>query len=99
MFRPTHTILRPGSMSTQSSNTKPRVSLTELSSGQSGTVVRIRGGWGVRRRLQALGIRPGARVTRISAAFGPGAVVVASGGGQAALGYGVARKVIVEGGP
>jgi ferrous iron transport protein A len=72
------------------------VSLADLKSGQSGNVLRVSGGWGVQRRLQALGIRPGATVTKVSAPFRPGAVVVAAGGGQAALGYGVARKVIVE---
>ena len=72
------------------------VSLADLRAGESGKVLRVPGGWGVRRRLQALGIRPGATVAKVSAAFRPGAIVVAAGGGQAALGYGVARKVIVE---
>jgi len=72
------------------------VSLADLGAGESGKVLRVSGGWGVQRRLQALGIRPGAMVTKVSAAFRPGAVVVTAGGGQAALGHGVARKVIVE---
>ena len=72
------------------------VSLADLKPGQAGVVVRVSGGWGVQRRLQALGIRPGVTVTKVSAAFRPGAIVVAAGGGQAALGYGAARKVIVE---
>jgi len=72
------------------------VSLADLEAGESGNVLRVAGGWGVQRRLRALGIRPGAKVTKVGAAFRPGAIVVAAGGGQAALGYGVARKVIVE---
>lgn len=75
---------------------KREASLADLESGQTGRVIRVYGGWGVQRRLQALGIRPGATVTKVSAPLGPGAIVVAAGGGQAALGYGVARKVIVE---
>lgn len=74
-------------------------SLAELRSGQTAMVLEIRGGYGIQRRLQALGVRPGAIVKKVSAAFRPGAVVVAAAGGQAALGYGVARKVIVEGRP
>ena len=72
------------------------VSLADLESGRTGIVIRVYGGWGIQRRLQALGIRPGATVTKVSAPFRPGAIVVAAGGGQAAIGYGVARKVIVE---
>ena len=75
---------------------KEEASLADLDAGQTGIVSRIYGGWGVQRRLQALGIRPGATVTKVSAAFRPGAVVVVAGGGQTALGYGVARKVVVE---
>jgi len=74
-------------------------SLAELRSGQTAKVLEIHGGRGIQRRLQALGIRPGAIVKKVSAAFGPGAIVVAAGGGQAAVGYGVARKVIVESSP
>ena len=72
------------------------ISLADVSTGQTARVVRIHGGRGVRRRLQALGIRPGVTVTKVSAAFRSGAIVVGAGGGQAALGYGVARKIIVE---
>jgi len=71
-------------------------SLADLKSGQTATVVQIHGGRGIQRRLQALGIRPGALIKKVSAAFQPGAIVVAAGGGQAALGYGVARKIVVE---
>ena len=74
-------------------------SLVELNAGQAAEVLKIRGGYGIQRRLQGLGIRPGAIVRKVSAALRPGAVVVAAAGGQAALGYGVARKVIVEGRP
>jgi len=73
-------------------------SLNELKVGQSASVVQIRGGHGIQRRLQSLGIRPGVIVRKVSAAFGPGPVVIAFSRGQAALGYGVARKVILGGG-
>ena len=73
-----------------------QVAVADLQVDEVGTVVRIHGGRGVRRRLRALGIRPGVTVRKVSAALGPGAVVVQVGRSQAALGYGVAHKVIVE---
>ncbi len=56
----------------------------------------MRGGKGVHYKLQLLGIQAGAFVTKISNVFRPGAVVVQVGGGQTALGYGIALKIIVE---
>ena len=41
------------------------IALADLGAGESGRVVRVSGGWGVQRRLQALGIRPGAAVTKV----------------------------------
>ena len=72
------------------------VSLTDLRSGQVARVAGIRGGWGVQRRLQALGVRPGATVKKVSAALRPGAVVVEVCGCQVALGFGVARRILVD---
>ena len=72
------------------------ISLADVSAGQAARIVRIHGGRGIQRRLQALGIRPGVMVKKVSAAFRPGAVVVEAGGSQAAVGHGVARRIIVE---
>lgn len=73
-----------------------QVSLATLDSGKAARVLRIEGGMGMRRRLQSLGIRPGVQVRKVSSALRPGAVVVETGGGQTALGHGVARKIILE---
>ena len=73
-----------------------RISLADMAAGQKAIVVEVHGGRGVHHRLQLLGIRPGAVVTKISNAFRPGAVVVQVGGSQTAVGYGVANKIIVE---
>ena len=40
--------------------------LSDLKPGQSGVVVQIQGGHGLVNRLNALGIRPGQRITKIS---------------------------------
>lgn len=73
-----------------------RIPLTDMESGEAGRIVEFFGGRGVHNRLRALGIRPGARVTKVSAAFMRGPVVLQVGGTQTALGFGISYKIIVE---
>jgi ferrous iron transport protein A len=75
---------------------KKQVPLTMLKSGQSGKVVEIQGGMGLANRLSALGIRPGKRITKVSSMLIRGPITVQVGGTQLAMGFGMARKVIVE---
>jgi Fe2+ transport system protein FeoA len=42
------------------------LTLTEMRTGQAGTVAEILGGHGFVRRLETLGIRPGKKVTKVS---------------------------------
>jgi len=72
------------------------VDLTEMKAGESGTVVSLEGGRGLVLRLQNLGIRPGKRITKVSAHFWRGPITVRIGGPNLALGFGVAGKVMVE---
>ncbi len=67
-----------------------------MQDGQSGTVVEIRGGRFMLNRLSALGIRPGQRVTRVSAMLMRGPVTVQLGGAQVAIGFGMAGRITVE---
>ena len=73
-----------------------RIPLVDMEAGETGIVIGFFGGRGVHNRLQALGIRQGAKVTKVSAAFGRGPVVLKVGGAQTALGFGVSYKIIVE---
>lgn len=73
-----------------------RQTLAELKPGQSGTVVALLGGHGIAGRLQALGLHPGKRVTKVSAMFLHGPVVVDLEHSKVALGLGLADKVVVE---
>ena len=73
-----------------------KVSLTDMDEKKTGTVVELLGGRGIQNRLRALGIRPGAKLTKISTTFMRGPVVVRVGNTQAALGFGMSHKVIVE---
>jgi len=66
-----------------------------MQTGQSGTVVQILGGYGSVSRLSAMGIRPGKRITKVSAMFMRGPVTVQVDRAQLAIGYGVANRIIV----
>ncbi len=72
------------------------VPLTEMSSGQSGMVVELRGGTGLIRRLEAMGIRIGYRIRKISSQFMRGPITIKVGQVSLALGYGMAGKVMVK---
>ena len=72
------------------------LSLTQMSSGKSGVVVELRGGAGLTRRLEAMGIRIGYRIRKISSQFMRGPVTIKVGQVSLALGYGMAGKVMVE---
>ncbi|MCK4787036.1 MAG: ferrous iron transport protein A [Desulfobacteraceae bacterium] len=72
------------------------IGLNELRSGQSGVVRGVAGGFGIVRRLESLGLRPGKVVTKISSQFLAGPVTVMVDGRQLAIGRGMAAKVQVE---
>jgi len=73
-----------------------RLSLVQMRSGQKGRIVEINGGYGLARKLDALGIRTGKEITKISAQWMRGPVLLQQGNTQAALGFGMASKVLVE---
>lgn len=72
------------------------VTLAEMKTGQSGRVCRVQGGPGMVARLQALGLHPGKKVTKLSAVFHRGPVVVGVDHSRIALGYGRANRILVE---
>ena len=73
-----------------------QVPLTLLKAGHSGKVVQIQGGQGMLNRLSALGIRPGKRITQVSSMLMRGPVTIQIDGAQVAMGFGMARRVIIE---
>ena len=75
---------------------KKLVSLANMETGQSGTIMEFRSGFGLTRRLEEMGIRSGKKVTKVSGMPLRGPVVVQVGGTRIALGHGMAMKVIVE---
>ena len=73
-----------------------RITLRQMQAGQSGTVVYIDGGHGLVSRLNALGIRPGKRITKFSSMLMRGPVTIQVDRAQVAIGFGMANKIIVE---
>lgn len=73
-----------------------KVDLTQLQEGESGVVVNIHGGYGLVRRLESLGIRVGKKVTKVSSQLMRGPITVRIDNSQVALGFGMAKKIIVR---
>jgi len=70
--------------------------LTQLEAGETGVVVDIHGGYGLAHRLESLGIRVGKKVTKVSSQLMRGPVTVRIDSSQVAMGFGTAKKIIVE---
>jgi ferrous iron transport protein A len=70
--------------------------LTELKPHESGTIREIRGGGALARRLGALGITPGQKITKISSMSLKGPVTVQVGRSHIALGFGMAGTIFVD---
>jgi len=75
---------------------RKQTTITGMRSGQSGVVVQIQGGPGLVNRLNSLGIRPGKRITNISSMIMRGPITIQVDRAQVAIGFGMARRIIVE---
>jgi ferrous iron transport protein A len=75
---------------------KGQLTLAEMRTGQTGTLVGILGGRGLIQRLDALGIRPGKKVTKVSSTLFRGPVMLKVNSTHVAVGFGMARKIIIE---
>ena len=73
-----------------------QVSLTEMQANQRGTVISIDGGHGMTNRLNTLGIIPGKRISKISSMVMRGPVTIEVDRTQVALGYGMARRILIQ---
>ena len=73
-----------------------QVTLARMRAGQSGMVLRVEGGHGLVNRLNALGIRPGQKITKVSSMLMRGPVTIQLGTAQVAIGFGMANRIIVR---
>jgi len=72
------------------------IDLTQMKEGERGRVVDIQGGWGLLRKLEALGIRLGTEIVKVSSQLMRGPIIIRVGNTQVAIGFGMARRIIVE---
>jgi len=68
--------------------------LLEIKEGREVKVVKINGGCGLKKRLAAIGIYPGATIKVIK--LPPGPFIIEAAGSRFALGKGMASKIEVE---
>jgi len=72
------------------------ISLADMKVNQIGTVIRVDGGAGLAKRLEAMGIREGKNITKLNCMMMRGPIIVKINGCQVALGRGMAKKIMVE---
>jgi len=76
---------------------KRRLTLATMKNKQSGVVVAIHGGMGLRTRLEAIGIPVGSLIIKKSSSLlGAGPVIVMVGNTEIAIGHGMASRIFVE---
>ena len=73
-----------------------QLTLDRIRENQEVKVVRILGGWGIRQRLNQMGIHPGDTVLVKRSAIMGGPILIRVHGADVALGRGMTRKVIVQ---
>jgi ferrous iron transport protein A len=73
-----------------------RVTLAQMQADERGKIVGIHGGVGMARKLDAMGIRAGKVITKVTAQWMRGPVLLRQENTQVALGFGMASKIMVE---
>ena len=71
-------------------------SLAQMRMGDTGKIVAIHGGGGLARKCDALGIRIGKKITKVSEQWMRGPVLLRQDNTQVAVGFGMASKIQVE---
>ena len=72
------------------------ISLLDLKPRETATVMEIKGGQALANRLNALGIRPGKQITKVSSHFSNGPVTVLVDRAQIAIGHSMADKIMLS---
>ncbi len=70
------------------------INLLQLENNSYAKIVEVLGGFGLRKRLESMGLRVGSKIYKISDYSGP--VIVRVGNANIAIGRGMASKIIVE---
>ena len=72
------------------------ISMVEMPPGEKGRIAVIQGGHGLVRKLDAMGIRTGREITKVSAQWMKGPVLLRQGNTEVAIGFGMAQQILVE---
>ena len=72
------------------------ISLIDLPDGSIATFKSVKGGHGLIQKLEDLGVRKGKKIKRVSRQWMKGPVIIRSGQTEIAIGYGMARRIMVE---
>jgi len=72
-----------------------KIDLTQLQPGETGIVEEMQGGHGFIRKLQSIGVRSGKRITKVSSHFWRGPQTVEVDNIRIAIGFGMAKKIMV----
>ena len=70
--------------------------MTQLKESESGIVVDIQGGHGLKQRLESMGVRVGKKVTKISTQLMRGPITLRIDNFRVAIGFGMAKKIMVN---
>ena len=73
-----------------------RFDLAQMNQGETGTIINIQGGFGLFKKLETLGLRPGIKITKLSSQLMRGPITIQVGNAQVALGFGMAQRIILE---
>lgn len=71
--------------------------LTQITSGETVRVVEINGGHRFREKVDAIGLRVGSRIIKLSAQILSGPVTIKIGRTKVAIGHSMAKKILVDG--
>jgi ferrous iron transport protein A len=73
-----------------------KVDLTQLNAGNEARIIEIAGGHLMSKRVEALGIRVGVKIKKLSTQVWRGPVTIQIGNSQIAIGFGMAKKIYVN---
>lgn len=72
------------------------IDLTRMRKGERVKIVDIQGGQGLLRKLETLGIKQGTEIVKVSSQLMRGPITIRVGNTQVAIGFGMARRIMVE---
>ncbi len=73
-----------------------RIPLTEMEANETGKVIEMHGGHGMVGNLEKMGIRIGTEIKKKNQQLMRGPMMVQVGNTQVAIGYGMAKRIIIE---